>query len=177
MQIKNDMCFDPYIKRCRPLSFHCWCNIMKSKYPNMQIREDKCYDLFVSFFGGQVWGISEDPPFKDAKTCRKWIDDHTILKFIVLSRCVATVDDYKIDAVHKSVVTVAVIRVMGEGIRKLFDALTANTRIKFDCDSIREIDNASIAARLKIRKHYGGKMLLVSRGVNALWRDEKIQQT
>ena len=143
----------------------------------MQIREDKCYDLFVSFFGGQVWGISEDTPFKDAKTCRKWIDDHTILKFIVLSRCVVTVDDYKIDAVHKSVVTVAVIRVMGEGIRKLFDALTANTRIKFDCDSIREIDNASIAARLKIQKHYGGKMLLVSRGVNALWRDEKIQQT
>eukprot|EP00956_Cyclotella_meneghiniana_P013322 scaffold19184_cov46-Cyclotella_meneghiniana.AAC.12 len=70
------------------------------------------YDAMYSFFSGRVWGVQGNPPFRNARTFKDWIDVHVVLSTIVMLRVVCVVEELNGNQrFPDSVVIVALLRI------------------------------------------------------------------
>ena len=123
-------------------------------YSNMFITTE-CYDISFGFHGGTLWGRRANPPFHNAEGCKRWIDNHPVLKEIVIARWIDGVENHCESVVGTSVVVVAVLRVYDTNNRQLFDILSRQRGLSFNVTNCKLITNDSVAGRAKARRRSG----------------------
>ena len=115
----------------------------------------ECYDISIGFHGGTLWGRRAHPPFNNAEGCKRWIDNHPVLKEIVIARWIGGVENYHKTAVGTNVMVVAILRVYDCNNRKLFDILSSQRGLSFNVTNCKLIKDNSVAGRAKARRRSG----------------------
>eukprot|EP00956_Cyclotella_meneghiniana_P022035 scaffold40976_cov60-Cyclotella_meneghiniana.AAC.5 len=111
------------------------------------------YDAIYSFFSGSVWGVNNSPPFTDGRTFKNWIDGHTVLSRIVMSRIVSVVEELNgSEQFPDSVVIVAMFRIRSVDAYKLLQAIRDEQGFIHRMPIYHVVNEDTIAGRVKRRR-------------------------